>query len=219
MSAAAAQWLKSERDYFAGLKILEGSGISAFLVNMLSKGPDQFNTPKLQQLIQRLAENPPATKPEPVAPQPALVAPQPDRPGPAVYSPDKDLEKTIRIKEIIKQLFKEMTHLKAQLIHLPEGEKLYECARDLLTKSLRRQDLWDHLHYFEKNGKWFDELPENAPKPFDLEREIKNLMSNRSKASAKLAKPLPPAKAAYYQKKVDEINTRIDKFKKLRDGA
>lgn len=219
MATEVENWLKGDRNYLAGLKLLEQNGVSKFLLDMLQKGPDHYNTPKLLQLIEKLPKT--SITAEKQISKPLNTKPEAAHalPGPATYRPDKNLEKTLRIKEIIKQLWKEMTHLKAQLPYLPEGEKLYECARDLVTKNLRRQDYWDHLHYFEKNGEWFDELDENAPKPFDLELEIKNLMANRSKASAKLKKPLPAAKIKFYQAKVNLINEKIEKLKKLRADA
>ena len=223
--ASIETWLSGDRNYEAGLQLLREHGASDFMIDLLADGPDEYNTPKLLQEILALH----------ILPQPATAS----QPSPGngsgsnsredaqwwsvapttTYLPDHDLEKTIRIKEQIKQLYKEIGHLKPQLIHLPTRLQRYQCATDIATKDLRRQDLWEHLHYFEENGKWFDELPENQPKPFDLERAIKNEMANRSKASAFLDKPQTVVKKAYYEEKVAGHTRKIENLKKLRPNG
>jgi hypothetical protein len=138
------------------------------------------------------------------------------------YVPDHDLEKTLRIKKLIKDQFKEITHLRGKLSILPEGAELFECAKLIVTKDMRKQDLWDQLHYFETNGKWFDEQPENQVKDFDpkdsaqLEQKIKNLMASRSKAAAALKKPLPVAMKAHHEKRKADFTRQIEHLKTLR---
>lgn len=206
-------WLKGDRDYYAGVKLFEQYGSSKFMVNLLSSGPDSYNTPKLlselQILLSEAGEELPAVAiKNSKEPEQLEIA--------SAYIPDKNLEKKLRIDSIIKQLWKEICHLHGQLGVLPEGEKLYECARQIKLKDLKRQDLWDQLHYYQSNGVWFDELPENIPKPYDLEQAIDNLMSSRSKARKILKKPLTQGKRDYQLKRIAEIDRKIADLKKLR---
>jgi hypothetical protein len=193
--ATIETWLTDGRNYFEGLQILRDHGASEFMIGLLEDGPDEYNTPKLHAEILALHKK-----------DEAVIS----------YSPNPDLEKTLRYKEQIRQLFKEISHLKGQLINLPEGPKLYECARLIVTKDLRKQDLWEHLHYFETNGVWFDDLPENKPKPFNLERQIKNVMANRSKAAGYLKQPQPVAKKLHYEQKIAAFNKELETLIKQR---
>ena len=204
-------WLTGGRNYNEGLQLLRKHGASDFMLELLGDGPGEYNTPKLlQELIALRVDMPPAQicADEPPAP-----------PVPVTYVPNHDLEKTIRIKEQIKQLFKEIAHLKPQLLHAPTTAKRYEIARELATRDMRKQDHWEHLHFFEENGKWFDELPENQAKPYDLEKDIKNQMSNRTKTQKYLDSPQPAAKKKFYQEKLAAINLKIEKLKKLRTNG
>jgi hypothetical protein len=214
-------WLTGNRNYFDGLQLLREHGATEFMLELLADGPDEYNTPKLLQELTALHLIQPSV---PVAhPMPGNGSGSNERlnaqfwniPSPT-YVPDHNLEKTIRIKEQIKQLFKEIGHLKPQLLTARTRAKRYELARELATRDMRKQDLWEHLHYFEENGVWFDELPENQPKPYNLERDIKNQMANRTKTQKYLDSPLPVAKRKFYQAKLDAINLKIDNLKKLR---
>lgn len=133
-----------------------------------------------------------------------------------IYTPDYNLEKKMRYDAQIKQLWKEICYLHAQMDLLPEGDQLYQVAQELLVKDMRRADLWNHLHYFNANGVWFDDLPENQPKPENPEQEIRNLMANRSKAKANLKKPQTKAKKQFFQDKVDSLTAEIENLKALR---
>lgn len=211
MAITVNDWLKGDRDYFTGIQILQDHQVSAFLIKILSDGPDDYNTPKLLEEIEKLKPVALPVKPE--------ARPELARQGQApIYVPDPSMEKKLRIDARIKQIWKEMCHLHGQLDVLPPGQALHEVTRELMLKKLKRQDLWDHLHYFETNGVWFDDLPENQAKPMDPEQEIKNLMANRSKAAANLKKPLPAAKKTFYENKIAAINVQIDNLKKLRNG-
>ncbi|HVW97507.1 MAG TPA: hypothetical protein VHA56_16155 [Mucilaginibacter sp.] len=202
--------MKGDRNYDAGLALLRAAGITGFVMDMLTDGPDEYNTIKLSEEIERLSGSLPAA---PVMPSPEEVN---------IHAEAEELEKVLRVKSMIKQLFKEIVHLRGRLPVLPEGDELHECARAILFKDLKRQDLFDQLHYFEKHGHWFDELPENRQRPFDatdkkqLERKIKNLMGNRCKAADNLKKPQTAAKRKFYQEKIAGINREIDKLKALR---
>lgn len=217
MATTAAEWLIGTRDYDAGIEILKAAGASDFLLDLLASGPDPYNTPRLLQEIEQLASQAPASMDLPALDEEQAATAATAKPAP--YTPDKDLEKTIRYKERIRQLFKEMNHLKGQLPTLPEGPQLLACARGIVKRDLRKQDLWEHLHYFEQNGKWFDELPENQPKPFDLEKAIKNAMSNRSKALAALKKPLPVVMRDHYTQKAAEFDKKVNDLISLRSDG
>lgn len=206
-------WLNGDRDYTAGVELFRISGGSSFLVNLLAIGPDAYNTPKLLTELTRLSE---ADSPDQSAPLQDQSQALPAPPANESYTPDNNLEKKLRIDLLLKNIWKEMCHLHGQLSILPEGRRLFECAKLILTKNLKRQDLWDQLHYFEKNNVWFDDLPENQPKPFDLEQEIKNLMASRSKCKARLKKPLPDAKKQHELKKVADFDQKIKDLKSKR---
>jgi len=72
---------------------------------------------------------------------------------------------------------------------------------------------------------WFDELPENRAKEFNvndtkqLEQKIKNLMSNRRKAAVYLEQPQPVGKKKFYENKIAGINVEIDKLKAYRQNG
>lgn len=216
MATEAENWLESEREYFAGVQLLRELGASDFIIDLLKSGPDAFNTGKLVVEMQKQICRKPAALP--VAEQPEVIEVATDPPGSSTYVPDKNLDKKLRIDGLIKQLWKEVCHLHGQLCVLPPGEQLHQVARAMKLKNLKRQDMWDHLHYFNMNGQWFDELPENQPKPFDCEQEIKNLMANRSKASAHLKKPLTAARKKFILDKIARLNEKIDQLKKMRDA-
>ncbi|MGY0037646.1 hypothetical protein [Pedobacter sp. NJ-S-72] len=204
-------WLNGDQDYHTGVKLLQQYRCSNFLIQLLSSGPDVYNTPKLHSEILKARNE--------VENQPAVISPAQSLTIPTHYKPDRNLEKKMRIDAIIVQLWKEICHLHGQLSVLPEGERLYECANSIMVKDLKRQDLWDQLHYYKLNGVWFDELQENMPKPFNLEQDIKNLMTSRSKAKKMLKKPLPDAKRIYYQGRVSHFDKKIEDLKKLRNNG
>ncbi|MBS7565146.1 hypothetical protein KHS38_12095 [Mucilaginibacter sp. Bleaf8] len=219
-------WLNSERDYEAGYELLKAGGASGLLINILKSGPDAFNTPKLLAELEKLRSKLSNTELETAASAqvPLLEVQKPVIPSP----PDQqskdahNLEKKLQVDKQIKQLWKEICHLHGQLSVLPEGDQLYECARDLLLKDLKRKDLYDQLHYFETKGVWFDEVRGNGPATFDpkgpdqLHREIKNAMSNRSKAARELNRPLPVAERNYHQGRFDEFNKKVQHLQSLR---
>lgn len=209
-------WLDGTRNYAEGVEILKNCGGSPFLINLLSAGPDAYNTPKLLAELTALhLKVKPGTLPEPQPEQGTSPEPETEEPA-APYIPDHDLEKKLRIKKMITEIWKEMCHCHGQLSILPEGRQLFEVSKMLLTKELKKNDLWDQLHYFENTGKWFDELPENQPKPFDREQKIKNLMASRSKCTARLKKPLPESKRQHEQKKIADFDKRINDLRSLR---
>jgi hypothetical protein len=216
MATTAAEWLKSNRNYSMGLEILRSAGISDFMLEMLSEGPDTFNTPQLLQEIEKLSAAYVATDKEL-----DLPIPIPDDTEGRSATGDisnHNLEKKMCTDAMIRELWKEICHLHGQLAILPEGDQLYQVANLLLVKEMKKTRLWNQLHYFTTNGHWFDELPENQPKPEDLEQEIKNAMSNRAKAKKKLKEPLQVAKKEYYSTKVAEWDVIITNLKLQRDG-
>lgn len=220
-------WLNSDRDYAAGYELLVTGGATGLMVSLLSSGPDIVNTPKLLSELQKLkagflisAEA--AVICEALEVQPPALAP-PGAPAAPPRLPGNDLDKKLRIDAEIKQLWKEMCHLHGQLAILPEGKELYECARELRHKDLKRKDLYDQLHYFEQNGTWFD-VRHPATKEVDttdpeqLEREIKNAMGNRSKAAKNLDRPLPVAERKHYQEKFDKFDKLTKHLQSQRNG-
>ncbi len=214
-------WLNGNRNFFDGLTLLQQYGATKFILDLLSTGPSAFNTPKLLKELQKIPA--PAITAGPVAAAPAArPKPAPERPASSIYKPDHNLEKQLRIKAQIKTLYKEINHQHAKLSVLPEGDELYRCALDVVTKQLRKQDLWQHLHYFEQNGKWFDELPENQVEEFDpndpeqLERKIKNLMASRSKVTKDLKKPWPKAQEDHLKRRQADFTKKIEYYISLR---
>ncbi len=212
-------WLNGGRNYTAGVELLRKYGASKFLIDLLSSGPDAFNTPKLLKEMQKIEiQEPGAGRQDEKEVVPSAAISTSKKP----YTPDHNLEKKLRIQKIIKDLLKEITHLRGRLVVLPEGDELYECAKLVLTRDLKKRDLWDQLHYFENNGVWFDELPENQVKDFDpadkqqLEQKIKNLMASRSKVSKLLKKPWPVGVKAHHEKRKAEFDRQIEHFKSLR---
>ena len=55
MAITVNDWLKGDRDYFTGIQILQDHQVSAFLIKILSDGPDDYNTPKLLEEIEKLS--------------------------------------------------------------------------------------------------------------------------------------------------------------------
>lgn len=214
MATDASSWLNSKRDYTAGLEILCAAGISGFLLEVLETGPDNFNTPKLLEEIQNLNKRKPAAPVD--QPAPGHQAEAREEQAPATGN---NLEKKIRMDQDIRDLFKEMSHVHGQLSVLPEGAQLFEAAYFVLTTDLKKQRLWDHLHFYKNNGHWFSDLPENQPKPENLEQEIKNAMANRSKAKRQLKNPLPAAKKEYYGAVVADWTKVIDDLKSQRNAG
>jgi hypothetical protein len=212
MASDALSWLNSNRDYTSGLQILRSAGVSDFLLDVLESGPDNFNTPTLLEEISNLVKIAPINSPE----EPLVNETTTDLPVPKEFD---SLEKKIRLDQQIRDLFKEITHVHGQLSVLPEGERLFEAAYLVLTTDLKKQRLWDQLHYYKNNGHWFDELAENKPKPEDLEQEIKNAMANRSKAKGNLKNPLPAAKKEYYQAIVADWTKVIDGLRSQRNAS
>jgi len=215
-------WLNDNRDYQAGLVLLQKHGKTGFIINLLQKGPDAYNTPRMLVELQKLAESrPPLTivvgQPDEKVAIKTVSEPATSNSAPRSYVPDQNLEKKLRINALLKNLWKELTHLHGQLSVLPEGEKLHETAALILTKNLKRQDLWDQLHYFEQNGVWFDELPGNQPKPFDLEQSIKNLMSSRAKAKKILEKPVNKAKREHTERRIAEFDKQLETLRLQRN--
>ncbi len=214
-------WLNSNRDYFDGLALLQKYGATKFILELLAPGPSPFNTPKLLKELQKLP-TPVQVVATVAADQPALPRPATDCQTTATYKLDHNLEKELRIKKQIKTLYKEINHLRGKLSALPEGDELCQCALDVVTKDLRKQDLWQHLHYFQQNGKWFDEQPENQVQEFDvndpeqLERKIKNLMASRSKVTGDLKKPWPKAKEDHVKRRQADFTKEIEYYISLR---
>lgn len=264
-------WLNGNRDYNSGLSLLQHVNASKFLVDVLSTGPDAFNTPKLLKELQKhraaifeskqqIADVPSYTVPpwrkiiedrefieevksfigdQVVSKMPDsndllddvqyLIEDHLETSGykpetPAPYRSNHDLEKKLRIDSQIKLLWKEITHLHGQLTVLPDGDQKYEVAKGIRLKDRKIQDLRDHLEYFTREGKWFDELPENQAHTFDpkdpaqLEKEIKNQMANRAKSAAHLKRPLSVAKRKYHQDRYNKFDQQVKYLKSLRNG-
>lgn len=51
---AIAAWLKCPDDYFAGLELLKPHAASPFILNILSSGPDTFNSTKLYEELEKV---------------------------------------------------------------------------------------------------------------------------------------------------------------------
>jgi hypothetical protein len=51
---AIAAWLQDPHDYFSGLELLKSHLSGSFILNILSSGPDSFNTPKLYQEVEKI---------------------------------------------------------------------------------------------------------------------------------------------------------------------
>lgn len=214
MATSASKWLIGDRVYDTGVQILRDRGASAFMIDLLSSGPDHFNTTKLINELTKVAE-----LEEPAAPDPDETPAAPVLPGPVTRSPAYDLEKKLKIDRQIRQQMKELAHLHGRLSLTAEGKDLYELAKEIRILDLQKQRLWDQLHYFNNKGEWFDELPENEVKPEDIEQEIKNLMARRSKAKKELKFPLPDEKKEFYQAKIDELTKAIAKLREARTNG
>ncbi len=211
MQNEVTAWLDGDRDYEQGFQLLKTCGASTLLIDLLSDGPGAYNTSKLHAELVKISQaksedTEPASE---ASPEPTARVQIDDEPA----NQGRNVEKKLRIDRIIKTLWKEICHLHGQLSVLPEGEELHRCAREILTKNLKRQDLWDQLHYFEANGGWFDDLPENQPKPENAEQGIKNLMACRSKARRELKKPLSVAKREHHLRRIAEFNKQIEALK------
>lgn len=53
---AIEQWLNSERDYQEGFELFRKYSTDAFLIRLLSSGPDAYNTSKLKSELQLMAQ-------------------------------------------------------------------------------------------------------------------------------------------------------------------
>ncbi|RVU01091.1 hypothetical protein EOD41_10785 [Mucilaginibacter limnophilus] len=216
MAKTATAWLSGDQDYHEGLEILKLTGASAFMLGLLNSGPDNYNTPKLKQELEIIAGNEVIESLIEVTPVPPVTEP------PAAseqYTPNNNLEKKLRIDGMIRQLFKEITHLHGKLSVVPEGDELFQIAKQIKIKKLKKQDLFDQLHYFNENGVWFDNKPQDDPDPENLEQAIKNLMSQRSKVKPHLKKPLPADVRERYEKKIAALTAKIEALiKKRPDG-
>ncbi len=51
---AIATWLNNPSDYFSGLELLKAHTGESFTIQILSSGPDNFNTPKLYAELEKL---------------------------------------------------------------------------------------------------------------------------------------------------------------------
>ncbi len=220
-------WLAGDRDYHAGFELLKAGGASALILDLLGSGPDHFNTSKLLTEIGKLRDKQPAITPE-TQPEPEAMdlptPPERDQVEPASVEPSADLARKLAIDAQLRTLWKEMSHLHGQLSVLPEGQQLYQCAAAIQRKDLQRRTLFDHLHYFEVNGTWFDEQLEERTKekdltdPAQLEQAINNAKSNKSKAGKQLKRPLPVAERQYHQGRFDEFDRLLKHLRSLRHG-
>lgn len=208
--------------------MLEALGASKFLINQLAKGPDVFNTRKLYDAIEKQRTKVENDKPDAADYAEVQVECPADQPLTTTATPDnsgqRDIEKKLRIEATISYLWKVITHYHGQLTTLPEGQQLYTVAEIIRKNDLKIQDLRDQLEYYFRTGTWFDERHQDLERkidtkdPVQLEREIKNQMSNRSKVAAQLERPLPVAKQRFYQEKFNQLDQKIKYLISLRNG-
>lgn len=117
-----------------------------------------------------------------------------------------------------------MDHLHGKLSLIPEGDQLFQVAQTIIKKSLKNQDLFAQIHYYNNNGVWWDELPENQRLEFDpndkeqLEQKIKNVMSYRAKAKKLIRQVMPVAKKEHHLKRIAAFNAELKKLKAYRNG-
>ncbi|MBE7178191.1 MAG: hypothetical protein INR69_17445, partial [Mucilaginibacter polytrichastri] len=92
----------------------------------------------------------------------------------------------------------------------------YYFANRLMYLDDQRQHLFGQVDHFEQTGLFFDELPENQPKPYDLEQEIKNVMSYRAKKKTELKKTANPDQRDRLKKRIAEYDQQLEQLRAQR---
>lgn len=177
MQAVIRLWLKSKRDYYTGLALLIKTSNNQKLIDLLRKGPTEFNVSRLTEELSSIVSdkpkvskvNPPTTvKPMPAAVHPEAKAGSPDE-GPPPVNPE--LYKAAREKALL--VYKESRNIRAELFSMTKVEPwedvnqpyLIEARSPLALKFLeldkRASELFDIADYVRRTGR----LPQQDPSP------------------------------------------------------
>jgi len=176
------EWLNGSRDFAAGVKLYADHGGKAFYLTMFANaGPNDYNKGKLIAELQKLADELPAEKiaAKPVTPS---LKPTPEK------APDKVAENR-RYLDLLKRkqnLYTALNMLITEKRHLPEGEKLRQCAFDILKTHQQLTECWALIDHYQEHQAF-----PTGPKPVkrDDKTKIQYLRQAISKAEKRLQNP------------------------------
>ncbi|AFD05966.1 hypothetical protein [Solitalea canadensis] len=174
-------WLNSDRDYATGVQLYEKHGANNFLKKMFAAGIDHYNSQRLIDELQKLAEAEPEAKTDHLIETPDQKEKDP------TGKPLKYLELLNKRKKI----WSEMAQLKPYLEILAEGDQLKNVAERILLLNREKQAIWTELDYFDENGEFPDEGQGKeliSISKVELKAKQLNLRSNISKQKSKLQK-------------------------------
>lgn len=201
------RWLSGKRNYEAGRLLYEKYGRNHNLKRIFTRGPNNFNTPKLLQELQMILNR--AISREAEAADKKVIAigqklsNKKNEQAPGSLPKSSDFIKTgpgpkkpIRIDQLpprlrelaVKKgdLYREVAYLHSQLLHLDEVKRKEACRR-IIENGDKIRAIWEELDYYHDHGKEKPieaagkkiELPEN---PVTLHQQLLNLRSRLSKA-------------------------------------
>lgn len=215
-------WFQRKGSYDEGLLLLKENGGSSLTVAMLEMGEDEYNFELLSNSLSKiLNQEEVSISPAPVEPPPAPLVSNPNQEPENVHTVTSqrdaaaDIAKKLELKKEAGKLWNEMGHLKGAMTLIRPGKALHKIARQILDLNMKRQDIWDQIDFFEEHGYWFEERQATLPPP-DLEQQIKNVMSYRTKAHKKLEKPLTRSEREFLLSRIEKFNKEIEELKKKR---
>jgi hypothetical protein len=182
--SAIHDWLNGNRDFDAGVKLFTAYGGSEFYQKMFSNaGQTEFNKKKLASELEKLAG---AVSPAPPAQK--MVVPKPEQ-KPVVPTPENkaaDNRKYLDLTRKKDNLYTRLNMLVMEKRYLPSGEKLRQCAFDILKTHQAITECWAQIDYFQEH----QTFPTQAPEPVrDDKTRIQYLQVSISKAKTRLKSP------------------------------
>lgn len=203
-------WLKSERNFQSGIKLLEEFEGSAALLSLLRSGENDFTRTKLVTALREIFEEkqtadipaPHKSKPIPVSSEQKLS--ESKMPWIDVSALPEELKKLWILKN---DITREQGHLHAQLELLPTKEERLSHALRILAIEEERAEMWKRLNDFQSTGK----------QPAQKQITILDLIAERDALGVRLSKH---RKKPEYKEKVEQwTREREELTKRINDAA